>query len=127
MAEHARIVVAGGGAVGFGVAFQLAEAGIGDVLVLEKELFAMIDSYLKVLADLGAELPAGYRDVVREAGAVRAALAPGIGRWHPATAIPCASDFWAYALNRFKRCKALMATPGFGAHLAAVSRSRAGP
>ncbi len=37
MTEQARFVVIGGGAVGCGVAFQLAEAGIGDVLVLEKE------------------------------------------------------------------------------------------
>ena len=34
MSEAARIVVIGGGAVGCGVAFQLAEAGITDVLVL---------------------------------------------------------------------------------------------
>jgi glycine/D-amino acid oxidase-like deaminating enzyme len=33
----ARIVIVGGGAVGCGIAFQLAEAGITDVLVLEKE------------------------------------------------------------------------------------------
>ncbi|MGD9511039.1 MAG: NAD(P)/FAD-dependent oxidoreductase, partial [Geminicoccaceae bacterium] len=37
MSEHARIVVIGGGAVGCGVAFQLAEAGITDVLVVERE------------------------------------------------------------------------------------------
>src|SRR5687768_10849166 len=37
MTEHARIVVIGGGAIGCGVAFQLAEAGIADVLVLERE------------------------------------------------------------------------------------------
>ena len=37
MSEVARIVVIGGGAVGCGVAFQLAEAGITDVLVLERE------------------------------------------------------------------------------------------
>ena len=37
MSEAARIVVIGGGAVGCGVAFQLAEAGITDVLVLERE------------------------------------------------------------------------------------------
>ncbi|MEX2647884.1 MAG: choline/ethanolamine kinase family protein [Alphaproteobacteria bacterium] len=29
-------------------------------------------------------------------------------------------DFWAYAANRFTRCRALMATPAFAAHLAAV-------
>jgi glycine/D-amino acid oxidase-like deaminating enzyme len=33
----ARIVIVGGGAVGCGVAFQLADAGITDVVVLEKE------------------------------------------------------------------------------------------
>ena len=31
-----------------------------------------------------------------------------------------AEDFWAYAIGRFERCQALMASPGFGAHLAAV-------
>ena len=35
-----------------------------------------------------------------------------------------ADDFWAYALNRFERCKRLMEDPAFAAHLAAV---RAGP
>jgi thiamine kinase-like enzyme len=29
-------------------------------------------------------------------------------------------DFWAYATGRFERCKALMATPAFSRHLAAV-------
>jgi len=29
-------------------------------------------------------------------------------------------DFWAYALNRFARCKALMADPSFPRHLAAI-------
>jgi thiamine kinase-like enzyme len=33
-----------------------------------------------------------------------------------------ADDFWAYAVNRFERCKALMATPEFADHVAAVSR-----
>jgi thiamine kinase-like enzyme len=33
-----------------------------------------------------------------------------------------ADDFWAYALNRFERCKALMAAPEFQRHLAAVTR-----
>ncbi len=37
MSDRARFVVIGGGAIGCGVAFQLAEAGITDVLVLEKE------------------------------------------------------------------------------------------
>ena len=31
-------------------------------------------------------------------------------------------DFWAYAVGRFERCKALMATPGFDAHIAAITR-----
>ncbi len=31
-----------------------------------------------------------------------------------------ADDFWAYAVNRFARCRALMATPAFAAHLAAI-------
>src|SRR5262249_17836214 len=29
-------------------------------------------------------------------------------------------DFWAYAVNRFERCQALMAAPAFGRHLAAI-------
>jgi thiamine kinase-like enzyme len=35
-----------------------------------------------------------------------------------------ADDFWAYANNRFARCRALMATPDFARHVAAVA---AGP
>jgi thiamine kinase-like enzyme len=31
-----------------------------------------------------------------------------------------ADDFRAYAEGRFARCRALMATPGFGAHLACL-------
>ena len=31
-----------------------------------------------------------------------------------------AEDFWAYSLNRFARCRRLMATPAFPAHLAAI-------
>jgi thiamine kinase-like enzyme len=33
-----------------------------------------------------------------------------------------ADDFWAYSVNRFNRCKALMATAEFPRHLAAVAR-----
>jgi thiamine kinase-like enzyme len=33
-----------------------------------------------------------------------------------------ADDFWAYATGRFDRCKALMATPDFSGHVAAVAR-----
>lgn len=35
--DQARVVIVGGGAVGAGVAFQLAEAGVTDVLLLERE------------------------------------------------------------------------------------------
>ncbi|WP_373503025.1 phosphotransferase [Aestuariivirga sp.] len=31
-------------------------------------------------------------------------------------------DFWAYATNRFERCKALMASPEFSKHVAAVAK-----
>ena len=31
-----------------------------------------------------------------------------------------ADDFWSYAAMRFARCRALMATPAFTAHLAAI-------
>ena len=36
-----------------------------------------------------------------------------------------ADDFWAYAINRFERCKSLMATPEFSRHVSAVA-SKAG-
>jgi thiamine kinase-like enzyme len=32
-----------------------------------------------------------------------------------------AEDFWAYAVGRFERCKALMEAPGFAGHVAAVA------
>ena len=51
------------------------------------ELFSMIDDYLGVLDKLGAELPEGYHDVVKEAEAVRAALDA-----HPAALAPCHCD-----------------------------------
>ena len=51
------------------------------------ELFAMIDDYLGVLDKLGATLPEGYHDVVKEAEAVRAALDA-----HPAALAPCHCD-----------------------------------
>ncbi|MDX8528820.1 phosphotransferase family protein [Mesorhizobium sp. MSK_1335] len=51
------------------------------------ELFAMIDDYLKVLSTKDVALPAGYHDVVREAGAVRAALAA-----HPIQLAACHCD-----------------------------------
>ncbi len=51
------------------------------------ELFAMIDDYLKVLAGKETALPPGYHDVVREAEAVRAALAA-----HPLPCVACHCD-----------------------------------
>jgi len=33
-----------------------------------------------------------------------------------------ADDFWAYAVNRFERCKALMGRADFGTHIAAVAK-----
>ena len=33
-----------------------------------------------------------------------------------------AEDFWAYSVGRFERCKALMATPDFAGHVAAVAK-----
>ena len=35
-----------------------------------------------------------------------------------------ADDFWRYSINRFERCKALMATPDFPRHVAAVAAHR---
>lgn len=170
------------------------------------ELFAMIDEYLGVLKKLGATLPDGYHDVVREAEAVRKVLdekpnplAPchcdplaenfldngermwivdweysgmndpiwdlgdlsveaGFAEEHDREmmeaycggVVPAATfgrmiiykamcdllwtlwgliqhanenpveDFWAYSVNRFERCKALMGRDDFGRHLAAV-------
>jgi thiamine kinase-like enzyme len=51
------------------------------------ELFAMIDDYLKILSTKDVELPAGYHDVVREAGKVRAALEA-----HPLPLVACHCD-----------------------------------
>jgi thiamine kinase-like enzyme len=52
------------------------------------ELFAMIDSYLKVLSTKDVALPAGYHEVVREADqVVRSALAA-----HPLPLAPCHCD-----------------------------------
>ena len=171
------------------------------------EPFSMIDEYLKVLATKDVDLPAGYHDVVREAEAVRAALA---AHPLPLTACHCdplcenfldtgermwlvdweysgmsdpmwdlgdlsvegqftpqqdeemirayfngepssfdrgrivvykamcdllwtlwgliqhanrnpVDDFWAYSINRFERCNALMVTPEFSGHLTSVA------
>lgn len=172
------------------------------------ELFSMIEEYLRTLSGLGATLPDGYHDVVKEAEAVRKVLDA-----HPAELAPChcdplcenfldngermwivdweysgmndplwdlgdvsveagfkrehdeemmraycgghvdeasfgrmmiykamcdllwtlwgliqhandnpAEDFWAYSVNRFERCKALMGDNEFGRHLAAVGQ-----
>jgi len=180
--------------------------GCGQSFEFRFELFAMIEEYLSVLDKLGAELPEGYHDVVKEAEGVRAALEA-----HPAALAPChcdplcenflddgarmwivdweysgmndplwdlgdlsveagfgpeqdlemmtaycgglpsaavfgrmviykamcdllwtlwgliqhanknpVDDFWAYSINRFDRCKALMADPQFAGHVAAV-------
>jgi len=51
------------------------------------ELFSMIDDYLGILDKLGAELPEGYHDVVREAESVRAALDS-----QPIILVPCHCD-----------------------------------
>lgn len=180
----------------------------GEAFAFRFELFAMIDEYLGVLSKLGALLPAGYHDVVAEAGAVREALATrelplapchcdplcenfidtGTRMWivdweysgmndpmwdlgdvsveagfdaaqdeallaayfggpageadhgrmvlykamcdllwtlwgliQHANGNPV-DDFWAYAANRFERCKRLMAEPDFTRHLDAVRR-----
>lgn len=59
----------------------------GAVFPFRFELFAMIDGYLKVLSTKDVALPAGYHDVVREAEAVRTALAA-----HPAPLAACHCD-----------------------------------
>jgi len=51
------------------------------------ELFAMIDDYLAILSTKDVALPEGYHDVVREAEAVRAALA-----LNPAKLVACHCD-----------------------------------
>jgi thiamine kinase-like enzyme len=51
------------------------------------ELFAMIDDYLALLATKDVALPAGYHEVVREAGSVRAALAR-----NPVAPVACHCD-----------------------------------
>jgi thiamine kinase-like enzyme len=188
-----------------GALFRRLHDGAG-TFAFRFELFAMIDNYLKLLADLGAELPEGYHAVVAEADAVRRALAARDWPLAPCHCDPLcenfldagdrmwlvdweysgmndpmwdlgdlsveagfaeeqdeellkgyfggavaaqdrarmviykamcdllwtlwgliqhanrnpADDFWAYALNRFTRCKALMGTSAFSASLAAL-------
>jgi len=57
-----------------GEAFRRLHAS-GATFPFRFELFSMIDDYLKVLSTKDVALPAGYHDVVREAGTVRTALA----------------------------------------------------
>lgn len=59
----------------------------GAVFPFRFELFGMIDGYLEVLSGKDVALPAGYHDVVAEAGAVRAALAA-----HPLPLRACHCD-----------------------------------
>lgn len=61
--------------------------GSGMTFEFRFELFSMIDDYLGILDKLGAELPEGYHDVVREAEAVRAALDA-----QPTALAPCHCD-----------------------------------
>ncbi|MBZ9845092.1 phosphotransferase family protein [Mesorhizobium sp. CA5] len=69
-----KFKVRSGSAARAGYAFRKLHAS-GAMFPSRFELFAMIDDYLKVLSTKDVALPAGYHDVVREAGAVRAALA----------------------------------------------------
>ncbi|WP_413874844.1 phosphotransferase [Albidovulum sp.] len=59
----------------------------GAVFPFRFELFSMIDDYLGILATKDVALPEGYHDVVREAGAIRAALAA-----RPLPLAPCHCD-----------------------------------
>ncbi|OBQ67723.1 phosphotransferase family protein [Mesorhizobium erdmanii] len=59
----------------------------GAVFPFRFELFSMIDDYLKVLSTKDVTLPAGYHNVVREAGSVRSALAA-----HPLPLVACHCD-----------------------------------
>ena len=61
--------------------------GSGQTFAFRFELFAMIDDYLKLLADKNATLPDGYHDIVAAAQPVKAAL-----EVHPATLAPCHCD-----------------------------------
>ncbi|MFZ0487508.1 MAG: phosphotransferase, partial [Arenicellales bacterium] len=173
------------------------------------ELFSMIDDYLATLAKLGATLPEGYHEVVRDAEAVRSALAGNPIKLAPCHCDPLAEnfiddgkrmwivdweysgmndpiwdlgdvsveagftpahdeammqaycggsvpdslfgrmtiykamcdllwtlwgliqhandnpadDFWTYSIDRFERCKTLMASDDFGRHLAAIEKA----
>ncbi|MDZ7788486.1 MAG: choline/ethanolamine kinase family protein [Halofilum sp. (in: g-proteobacteria)] len=59
----------------------------GETFEFRFELFSMIDDYLAILDRLGATLPDGYHDVVREAESVRTVLDA-----KPAQLAPCHCD-----------------------------------
>lgn len=69
-----------------GEAFRRLHAS-GAVFDFRFELFAMIDSYLALLATKDVAFPEGYADGLEEAEAVRAALAA-----HPVPLAPCHCD-----------------------------------
>jgi thiamine kinase-like enzyme len=69
-----------------GAAFRRLHTS-GAVFPFRFELFAMIDDYLGILSTKDVTLPEGYRDVVGEAEAVRAALGA-----HPLPLAPCHCD-----------------------------------
>ena len=83
----------------------------GGIFPFRFEFFSMIDDYLKILATKDMALPAGYHDVVKEAGTIRKLLddmvetmyaAPGIGLAAPQIGVPlrviaspsCSSPHW---------------------------------
>ena len=35
-----------------------------------------------------------------------------------------AEDFWAYAIERFERCKLLMQNPDFNQHISAIKKNK---
>jgi thiamine kinase-like enzyme len=75
-----------GAAARAGEAFRRLHAS-GPVFEFRFELFAMIDNYLALLARKDVAFPDGYHDVLREAEAVRAALAA-----RPVPLAPCHCD-----------------------------------
>jgi thiamine kinase-like enzyme len=81
-----RFATRPGAAARAGRAFrQLHRSGVA--FDFRFELFAMIDSYLALLATKSVKFPAGYDDGLTEAQAVRAALA-----MHPVALAPCHCD-----------------------------------
>ena len=102
--DQARIVIIGGGAVGTGIAFQLAQAGITDVLLLEREpalcsvtspqaagLVGQVRSSLErtrlamwsVATFSRLEQEAEVKPGWRQTGSLRIAQTPGAGRGIP--------------------------------------------